>query len=120
MQATLARWRSNGLYQLTALFRRIADDLLAYAAGLERAQPGSQVQINPLCAPKAAAAVANIAVQNGGSRLSSGTRRNPRCVAGEQRVLARGRFGVGCVIEVAVGCPVPGIGDGVGLSGRFG
>lgn len=68
MQATRAYWRSDDLYQLTALFRRIADDLLAYAAGHERAQPGGRVQINPLCASKAAAATAKIAVHNGGSR----------------------------------------------------
>jgi len=52
--------------------------------------------------------------------LSSGIRRNPQCVAGGQRVLAPGRFGVGCVLAVAAGCPAAGIAYGVGLSGRFG
>ena len=50
-------------------------------------------QIGQLCVADGRHARAPDAAPNGGSRLSSGIRRNPQCVAGEQRVLAPGRFG---------------------------
>jgi DNA-binding MarR family transcriptional regulator len=41
MQAALAHWSPQDLHQLTTLFQRMVDDLLAYAAEHERGQPAS-------------------------------------------------------------------------------
>jgi hypothetical protein len=41
MQAALAHWSPQDLHQLNALFHRMIDDFLAYAAEYEPGQPSS-------------------------------------------------------------------------------